>query len=64
VLIAGSGPQAPMVMAFDIKTGERLWRRPLQLHAPPVLWGMAVDRDGRIIAALKDGHVMCFGPGS
>ena len=34
----------------------------MSLHAPPVPWGMAVDRDGRIIAALKDGHMMCFGP--
>jgi hypothetical protein len=65
VLFAGPRPQAAStVFAIDIKTGESLWKRPVQLHAPPVLWGIAIDRDGRIITALKDGHVMCFGPAS
>jgi outer membrane protein assembly factor BamB len=62
VLYAGSAPQQPpSVAAIDIKTGEKLWKRPVELHAPPVRWGLAVDGEGRIIVALKDGHVMCFG---
>jgi outer membrane protein assembly factor BamB len=50
------------VFAIDINTGESLWKGMLGLHAPPVPWGMALDRDGRIIVTLKDGHIMCFGP--
>jgi outer membrane protein assembly factor BamB len=65
VLFAGLKPQGgPSIVAVDIQTGEQMWRGSLSLHAPAVLWGIAVDRDGRIIAALKDGHVMCFGPAS
>ena len=63
MLYAGSAPQGPpSVAAIEIKTGEKLWKRPVELHAPPVRWGLAVDGEGRIIVALKDGHVMCFGP--
>jgi outer membrane protein assembly factor BamB len=63
VLVAGSPPQgSSSVFAIDINTGESLWKGMLGLHAPPVPWGMALDRDGRIIVTLKDGHIMCFGP--
>jgi outer membrane protein assembly factor BamB len=63
VLYAGSVSQGPpFVAAVDIKTGGRLWKRGVQLSAPPVRWGLAVDSEGRIIVTMKDGHVMCFGP--
>ncbi len=63
VLFAGARPQgAPCIDAVDLRSGERLWRGPMQLQGPPVPWGMAIDSDGRIVATLKDGQVMCFGP--
>jgi outer membrane protein assembly factor BamB len=65
VLFAGARPAGTSsIVAVDIKSGQRLWKRPLQLQSSPVPWGMAVDRDGRIIATLTDGQVMCFGPTS
>ncbi|MGD8236943.1 MAG: PQQ-binding-like beta-propeller repeat protein [Armatimonadota bacterium] len=39
--------------------GKTIWQQPLP--APPVRWGMAVDADGRIIVALRDGRLLCFG---
>ena len=63
VLFAGARPQGvPSIDAVDVEKGGRFWKRPLILESPPVPWGVAIDRDGRIIATLKDGHVMCFGP--
>ncbi|MFO8011953.1 MAG: PQQ-binding-like beta-propeller repeat protein [Phycisphaerae bacterium] len=38
------------------------WHRPLP--AAPVRWGVAVDRDGRIVVSLEDGRVVCFGKGT
>ncbi|MCL5743478.1 MAG: PQQ-binding-like beta-propeller repeat protein [Acidobacteria bacterium] len=63
VVYASSAPQAPpSLVAIDIKTGERFWKRGIELHAPPVRWGLAIDAGGRIIVTMKDGHVMCYGP--
>ena len=47
------------VRALDINTGKRLWSQ--ELISPPLLWGLIVDRDGRIIVTLEDGQIMCFG---
>jgi len=47
------------VVVLNLKDGRILWSRPVP--SPPVLWGLAVDSDGRIIVTLEDGKVMCFG---
>jgi outer membrane protein assembly factor BamB len=44
--------------ALDLATGQLLWRHPLP--APPVAWGLAVGRSGRIIVTLADGRVIGF----
>ena len=63
ILFAGTGTnRAPSLEALNIKTGERLWKSSQPIQGPPVRWGMAVDRDGLVVVALKEGDVMCFGP--
>ena len=47
------------IVVLNLKDGEVLWSQPVP--SPPVLWGLAVDSDGRIIVTLEDGNVMCFG---
>jgi hypothetical protein len=32
------------------------------LHAAPVAWGIAVDRNGWIVVSLQDGRLVCFSP--
>ncbi len=46
------------VLAKSLKNGRLLWSQPIP--SPTVPWGLAIDRSGRVIAALKDGSVMCF----
>jgi outer membrane protein assembly factor BamB len=48
------------VTALSLKDGKTLWSE--ALPAAPVPWGMAVDRDGRVILTLVDGRVICLGP--
>ena len=48
------------VEALDLTTGKSLWDQ--RLPARPVDFGLAVDRDGRVLVALRDGRVLCFGP--
>ena len=45
--------------ALNLADGKPLWREPLP--AAPVSWGVAIDRDGRILVTLQDGRVVCFG---
>jgi hypothetical protein len=45
--------------AYDLQDGKVLWTQPLP--APPVPWGLAVNRDGRMIVTLEGGQVVCFG---
>jgi len=47
------------VVALSLADGGVLWSQPLP--APPVEWGVAVDRDGRVVVTLEDGQVLCFG---
>lgn len=47
------------LVAHDLQDGKVLWTQPLQ--APPVPWGLAINRDGRIIITLEGGQVACFG---
>jgi outer membrane protein assembly factor BamB len=46
------------VAAHDLGTGARWWTQPLP--SPPVPWGLAVDRNGRSLVTLENGHVLCF----
>jgi outer membrane protein assembly factor BamB len=47
------------IAALEIKTGKVLWKHPLP--AGPVRWGVAIDREGRVVVSLRDGRVLCFG---
>ena len=47
------------IVALDLQDGKVLWSKPLPVA--PVSFGLAVDRDGRILVTLKNGRTMCFG---
>jgi outer membrane protein assembly factor BamB len=47
------------IVALNIEDGSVLWSQPVP--AAPVPWGLAVDRDGRVIVSLEDGKILCFG---
>jgi len=47
------------LVAFDLAGGKPLWTQPLPAAA--VVWGLAIDRDGRVIVSLKDGRIICVG---
>jgi len=49
---------ATEVRAIGLNDGRQLWIHPLP--APPVPWGLALTRDGRVLVALEDGAVMCL----
>jgi outer membrane protein assembly factor BamB len=58
----GEGPNqrgAGGIEAIDPKEGKTLWRR--ALPALPTMFGIAVDREGRILVSLQDGRVACLG---
>ena len=44
--------------ALNIKDGKPLWTH--RLTAGVVSWGIAIDRDGRVLVTLRDGRVLCF----
>jgi outer membrane protein assembly factor BamB len=50
------------IAALDIQTGKPIWQR--AVSAGPVAWGLAIDRQGHVLATLQDGHVLCLGPGT
>ncbi len=47
------------IVALNLKDGGVLWSE--KVPSAPVIWGLAVDRDGRVIVILEDGQVLCFG---
>jgi outer membrane protein assembly factor BamB len=47
------------IAALSLQDGKVLWNKPLP--SAPVSYGLAVDRDGRIVVALRDGRILCFG---
>ena len=51
--------QPKSVSAYNLKDGSQLWTHPLPV--PPVLWGLCVNRDGRVLVTLENGTVVCFG---
>ena len=48
------------ITALDLQSGKILWRHPLPGAA--VRWGLAIDRERRLLVALQDGRVLCYGP--
>jgi outer membrane protein assembly factor BamB len=46
------------VTAYDLKDGRVLWTHPLS--NPPVPWGLALTRQGRVVATLEGGKVLCL----
>lgn len=44
--------------AINVKDGTSLWRK--ELPAPVVKAGIAIDSEGRIIAALETGRIVCI----
>ena len=57
-LATDKGPQSKLLLR---KPGSdtAAWSHPLP--AEPVRWGMAVDAQGRVVVALRNGQVVCFG---
>jgi hypothetical protein len=47
------------VTALALKDGSILWKH--ALPAAPVPWGLAVNREGKVIVTLEGGRVICFG---
>ncbi len=45
--------------ALGIRDGRVLWKQ--TLPAAPVPWGLAVNREGKVIVTLQGGRVLCFG---
>ena len=45
--------------AVSLAGGKVLWK--VALPAAPSGWGLAVDKDGRILVSLQDGRAVCFG---
>ena len=65
IVALAAGPNAIVVAkpaeltAYDLRDGSTLWTQPVP--APPVPWGLAVNRDGCVIVTREGGQVACFG---
>jgi hypothetical protein len=57
---AEEGKTKPFLAAIDFKDGADLWQEELPTAA--VRGGVATDRAGRVLVALDDGRLVCFGP--
>jgi outer membrane protein assembly factor BamB len=56
----------PAIDILDLQNGKPLLNSDgrsmrQRLICPPVPWGVAIDEKGRIIVALEDGQIMCYG---
>ncbi len=51
--------QMSKIIAVNITDRSILWDQPIP--ARPVRWGLATDQAGRVVAALEDGRIICFG---
>jgi len=51
-------PERFAVAAYDIGTGKAMWSA--DLPSPPSSWGLAVDREGRVLVTLRDGRLLCY----
>jgi outer membrane protein assembly factor BamB len=47
------------LVALSLADGRMLWRH--ELPAAPSGWGLARDKDGRLLVSLQDGRVLCYG---
>ena len=47
------------VIALSLAEGRLLWKQ--TLPAAPVPWGLAINREGKVIITLEGGRVVCFG---
>jgi hypothetical protein len=47
------------VIAVGIDSGQPIWTH--ALPAPVVPWGLAITRQGNVVATLTDGQVVCVG---
>jgi ABC-type uncharacterized transport system permease subunit len=47
------------LVALNPADGSRLSTQPLP--APPVNWGLAIDRHGQVLVTLENGQVLAFG---
>jgi len=68
VLVAGTDrrvrkPEVPPeetygLAALEIRSGKVLWKH--SLPAGPVRWGVAIDRNGRVLVSVRDGRILSF----
>jgi len=59
--LKGPTPDAPpknVLTLLNREDGTEVWSR--SLPVPAESWGLAVDRDGRILVTLSDGRVVCY----
>lgn len=59
ILVAGKRAERAFLAAVELESGERRWE--VGLSSAAVRGGTAVDRDGRVIASLQAGRVVCYG---
>jgi outer membrane protein assembly factor BamB len=59
VLTKQHATESPRLKAFRRTDGKELWQ--MDLPATPIVDGLAVGADGRILVALCDGKVICIG---
>ena len=60
-LLCRQTPNGSTLVAQDPATRKDLWQHPLP--GRPVRWGIAVDSRGRVVVALRDGRIICYGAG-
>ncbi|MBN2326671.1 MAG: PQQ-binding-like beta-propeller repeat protein [Candidatus Omnitrophica bacterium] len=58
VVDAKTNSISSMLTGLNRSDGEILFQK--ELPALPASWGLAIDRDGRIIVATDEGHVICY----
>jgi hypothetical protein len=44
--------------AYRLSDGEEMWSQPLP--APPVRYGLALNRAGDVLVTLQSGHILCL----
>ena len=60
-LLCRQTPNGSQLVAQNPSNNKDLWQH--TLPGRPVRWGIAVDSRGRIVVALRDGRVVCYGAG-
>ncbi|HOW65901.1 MAG TPA: PQQ-binding-like beta-propeller repeat protein [Verrucomicrobiota bacterium] len=55
IVIASPGELA----ALALQDGRLLWKK--ALPAVPVPWGLAINREGKVLVTLEGGRVLCYG---